>query len=106
MTVPLKTGGNGTQSDSGANRTKVLIIGSGPSGLTAAIYAARANLEPIVIGGDAPRGPPLITSGGGKISGLSRGIHGPGGVEKIPARAAGVRPRAVPVGAGSGDFFA
>ncbi len=36
--------------------SKVVIIGSGPSGLTAALYAARANLEPILFAGCNPAG--------------------------------------------------
>ncbi len=41
---------------------KLIIIGSGPAGLTAAIYAARANLEPIIIDGDDPGGQLITTS--------------------------------------------
>lgn len=41
---------------------KLIIIGSGPAGLTAAIYAARANLEPIIIDGDTPGGQLVKTS--------------------------------------------
>lgn len=41
---------------------KLIIIGSGPAGLTAAVYAARANLEPIIIDGDEPGGQLITTS--------------------------------------------
>ncbi|MGC9332079.1 MAG: thioredoxin-disulfide reductase [Bacteroidales bacterium] len=68
-------------------RIKCLIIGSGPAGYTAGIYASRANLKPVIIEGLQPGGQPSITTEVENFPGYPEGVSGPKMIEDMKKQA-------------------
>jgi len=99
------TGGPSTIRSAGDRvDAKVVIVGSGPAGMTAAIYAARANLEPVVLAGSAPGGQLMLTSDVENYPGFVEPIQGPDLMAAMRGQAERVGARVIDVDIDRVDF--
>jgi len=87
------------------NNNRVIIIGSGPAGLTAAIYAARGGLEPVVISGNEPGGQLMLTTDVENFPGFPDAIGGPDLMQNMKKQAERFGTKFIDAAVGSVDFL-